>query len=128
MQYREVLAELVNLGTSNGVNVRQDATSKSAKVGYLQQSVDEGGKLRPIPMGVKPAVEGEDIGGGRGDLWIPVRFDGPVGPVEGHVHAHYLKLPPSNDPADPTPDEIKAQVKAGVAAILQEAVNKIQAL
>lgn len=88
--YREVVAQLRNMGGSASLTVRKAAHTASEKV----ESIEAGQTIGYI----WPPEVGQDIGSERGNLWVRVKVRG----VTGYAHAYYLLLP-ENEPT-PVPD------------------------
>jgi len=107
--YQEIKAEVVN---TQSVNVRQEATTASAKIASIKTG---------DTIGVLPPVEGQLIAG-LGNLWVPVWVEQDL--IEGYAHAHYLVLPDS----DPDAAAIRAHVKAQVQTLIEGLSVEVEAL
>lgn len=83
LPYREVALKLLN---TSSVNIRPTTNTSQAAVGTLLA------RHNGLSVGVRPAIEGQNMGGSVGNLWVPIYA--PFINVEGYVAAYYLDVPP----------------------------------
>jgi len=120
--YAEMVAQLMNMGTSKTLTIRDAPATTGKALGVIEPG---------DTIGYKKPIEGQDIGQGRGSLWVPV-WSGRQ-QAEGYAHSYFLVLPddtlePPVVEEPPTPEEIREVLKGEVGVILLEAQASMKAL